>query len=142
MEVISDIALESDNSGILDLVLDNGGFKLDADTLKTNLLVDLNTDSYIKNSDINNRRGSVATTYGNELWNYIEHSTFDEKTVQRVLNEVNEILEKYVDAGVWDSHSVEIYSQTRTALVLRIVAYKKLENQETSYFIKLKNTGM
>lgn len=138
---IMDLALEVNELGLIDLVYENGGLKLD-DSFKTSLLVDTNVDSYVDKYPIGLRQGSILDDEtATELWTKINHKRMTPDVINDIIVLISQdILQKYVDAGVWERHTVELYSQTNEEVVLLITVYSSYGNEQGRYFIPLSLT--
>ena len=137
---VMDFALQYDDNGVADLVFENGGFALDL-SMKTNLFVDLNTNSSVQDFPIGLRQSSVAVDFGSDLWATIKNARLDTSTISTIIDKINLILQRYVDANVWKTHTVEITSTTSTTITVQIITYNSYGNEQDRYFIPLTKIG-
>lgn len=137
---VMDLAVKYDENGIADLVFENGGLAFDL-SMKTNLIVDLNTNSAIMDYPLGFRQSSVGVDFGSDLWATIKHSRLDAETSSTIIDKINSILQRYVDANVWKTHTVEITEKTTTQITIQIITYNSYGNEQDRYFIPLTKIG-
>lgn len=126
-----------EKNGYYDLVFKNGGFDFDT-TMRTSLIIDINTDKYMANFAINQRSGNPVIDFGNELWTLTKHTIKDPETKSAILNIITNICSKYREAGVWDREEISIVSKGIHSWYFQIITYTSLGNQQDKYYIPIR----
>lgn len=134
MSKVYDLKLKYDSEGGANLIFKNGGFALD-ESLFTDINALIFTDDYSQDYAINKRRGQINIDFANELWTVINHARLNEDTRTKITYILNQILDKFIEAGCWTSHSIEIENETNSGFDIRITTMNSASNEQNIYYI-------
>lgn len=136
MSTFIDIKIEKDEDGVYDLKFENGGLAID-ETMLTSLIIDINTDTYVSSFPVNSRQGHPIITFGSILWSVIRHTDFNDSVVDRIISIIDDIANGYIQAGVWNRHTIEVVSKGNFTLKLKLTTYNEVGNVLNQYFLPI-----
>ena len=84
---------------------------------------------------INKRRGQINIDFANELWTVISHARLNDDNQTKITYILNQILDKFIEAGCWTSHSIEIENETNSGFDIRITTMNSASNEQNIYYI-------
>ena len=134
MSKVYDLKLKYDSEGGANLIFKNGGFALD-ESLFTDINALIFTDEYSQDYAINKRRGQINIDFANELWTVSSHARLNDDTRTKITYILNQILDKFIEAGCWTSHSIEIENETNSGFDIRITTMNSASNEQNIYYI-------
>lgn len=123
-----------------DLVFKNGGIAIE-EGLDTSIIVDIDTDARAEEIPIPYQKGNMFFPYGSRIWAIIQNAVFDDNTILEIERELDNVLQDYINDGIWASHTITVEKLNIRSIVITITTYTNVGNVLNKYNVAMKKTG-